>query len=278
MRKQFALLLLVLFGVGCGKHPRYDAPLAVELIYDESVDTDHREWTDLDLRTLSWVTPENVDGMGLFALSEVSSTTLSGWLRTRARYIVGESWEYKQKYLAERENFTYTPELYAAVTLMSNFGTSLYRQGKRNDEIIKITVGEESALVTSPRIGLFMIGPGHFATDVVGQTGDVEDLKNSIQRLATLFHEARHGDGNGAHVGFGHKTCDSGTYAGEYACDDSTNGPYTVGKLILKSLRNGCDECNEEAFAEIDASIVDYAERVLPGATEKDDRAERISP
>jgi len=67
-----------------------------------------------------------------------------------------------------------------------------------------------------------------------------------VYRLSTLLHEARHSDGNGDHVTFGHSLCPKEhPYSGVEICDRSQNGPNSVAAdfidLYIKGCRSGAN-------------------------------------
>lgn len=156
-------------------------------------------------------------------------------------------------------------------TVMSNIGTALYLGGKNERQVygMKISRGllkkAEKVAVTSPRTGIIQIGEGLFAPELTVNNDDQDALANSIFRLGTFFHEARHSDGNGKSLGFMHTLCPAGhDYAGQAACDENLNGPYTVGALMMAEMSKACESnCSEKDKQTLKLMVLDSASRIL---------------
>lgn len=177
-------------------------------------------------------------------------------------------------------------------TVMSNIGTGLYMSGKQSHVQygMKISRGflksKIHVEIESPRTGIIQIGEGLFAKELAVNQSDAKALSNSVDRLATFFHEARHSDGNGESLGFGHAKCPAThDYANEYACDSSTNGSYKVGFLMLLELTKAALSTNQLTPRDLEVlklQLIDNATRFLPidakgkPAHDLDPRPERI--
>lgn len=156
-------------------------------------------------------------------------------------------------------------------TVMSNIGTALYLSGKNERQVygIKVSRGflrkSERVAVNSPRAGIIQIGEGLFAPELTVNRENTDALSNSIFRLGTFFHEARHSDGNGKSLGFMHATCPAKhDYEGQPACDENLNGPYTVGALMMTEMTKSCDDnCSEKDKQTLKLLILDSANRIL---------------
>lgn len=234
--------------------------------------------------------------MGLFSLNAASVTD---WLNQRVNYVVSENalslfnLLVKRVVYVERENVdfpnshiiphsmqneirkNYVESGFNAeegFTVMSNIGTALYVGGKNERQVygMKISRGllrkSEKVAVTSPRAGIIQIGEGLFAPELTVNRENEEALSNSIFRLGTFFHEARHSDGNGVSLGFMHSLCPAQhDYAGQPACDENLNGPYTVGALIMAEMAKTCeDSCTEKDKETLKLMVIDSANRVMP--------------
>jgi len=156
--------------------------------------------------------------------------------------------------------------------VMSNMGGALYLGGKQNNQIIGLKISRGflhfpiRAEVTSPRVGIIQIGEGLFSPDLTINLENPDALSNSIFRLGTFFHEARHSDGNGKSLIFAHATCPAGhDYEGAAACDDNLNGPYTVGTLMINEMRKTCTDetCSARENEVLKMIIIDNASRIL---------------
>lgn len=168
---------------------------------------------------------------------------------------------------------------------MLNFGSAIYSATKQTLNSISavgpveavMQIGNESIVINSPRVGVLQLGEIYRHHErIKGFSGDIDSLKNSLLRLSTFFHEARHSDGNGENVGFSHVKCDSGDFRGKVACDDSSNGAYTVSKVVLQSLLSSCSDCDIKEKKEIELWISDLSLRVNSNAKEKDPRPEKM--
>jgi hypothetical protein len=175
-------------------------------------------------------------------------------------------------------------------TVMSNIGAALYLSGKSEQKVYGLKVSNgflrpmTRVQINSPRSGIIQIGEGLFAPELTINRGDENALANSIFRLGTFFHEARHSDGHGTSLGFTHAICPEGhDYAGAAACDENLNGPYTVGRVMLDEMTKSCEANCSEADREIlNLMIVDNASRILntthkgEAATAWDDQPESL--
>jgi hypothetical protein len=87
---------------------------------------------------------------------------------------------------------------------------------------------------------------------------------NTIHRLATLFHEARHSDGRGRYATFPHIQCPRGHELQGYpACDDIANGAYAVGVAVDELLVANCHTCTANELANERDAIAHDQVRIL---------------
>lgn len=153
-------------------------------------------------------------------------------------------------------------------TVMSNFGFSIYYHGKINGRIMVLNFEESEGevrpvYVSSPRVGIIRVGEGLFMSQK--GFGDVDSFVNRVYRVVTLFHEARHSDGNGESLGFGHFICPiSHPYAGSHACDGNNNGPYSVGSSVLFEMMKNCQTCTKREITILKSVFLDRRSRILP--------------
>lgn len=155
--------------------------------------------------------------------------------------------------------------------VMSNIGAALYMGGKQQNQVygMKISRGllksPLKAIAESPRVGIIQIGEGLFMEELTLNNKNPASIANSINRLATFFHEARHSDGNGSSLGFAHSNCPPGhDYAGAAACDENLNGPYTVGATMALEMLKGCeDSCTEREKEILKLVVLDSQNRIM---------------
>lgn len=259
--------------------------------FHSSVETAHSDLISKDLRYL-YSTPvlrSETAFLRLLGVTKADGLTLHNWLVNRANFIVGEkfdSFTQENLLMADRPMVypaTPLPRQFADIpalaemesallefaeeeeekfeTSMSNVGTALYIVGKKVNLPLAIKWDESTTVaIRSPRVGLFQVGPGFFKSNF----GPVESDASAISRLETLFHESRHSDGTGESTGFLHIPCPEGhDYAGAPACDDSSNGPYTVGAYTERHLIANCTTCVTTQRIMHQAGIADNFSRVL---------------
>ncbi len=155
--------------------------------------------------------------------------------------------------------------------VMSNVGAALYMGGKQSNQVYGMKVSRGllksplKAIAESPRVGIIQIGEGLFMKELTLNNQNPASIANSINRLATFFHEARHSDGNGTSLGFAHSNCPPGhDYSGAAACDENLNGPYTVGATMALEMLKGCqDTCTEREKEILKLVILDSQSRVM---------------
>jgi hypothetical protein len=271
---------------------------ASDILLSESIKTDLRNKIHRDLNIIenfkfgSVANPATLKVMGLATLD---AQTATNWLNKRVSYIVSENalsifnLLVKRVIFVERKGVDFPNAAIipysqqasdiqngfgseAGFTVMSNVGSALYYAGKKEKQVygLKISKGllhsAEKVAITSPRSGIIQIGEGLFVADLTVNKENPDALANSIFRLGTFFHEARHSDGNGLSLGFMHINCPAGhDYAGQPACDESLNGPYMVGTLMMAEMAKACeDKCSEKDKQTLKLLVLDSANRVLP--------------
>lgn len=213
----------------------------------------------------------------------VNGDTMLAWLSDRVHYVVSGSFDFKTSYYVEQKNYNYQnpgvipdiPKLVKqpdsgkpdasgkqVVTVMTNIGGGLYIAGKQSNILLGLNLpGIGKVPLSSPRVGVLQVGQGLF---MVPKGENVQDIDNSLQRLATLFHEARHSDGNGKTLAMGHAICPEGhAFAGYAACDFSLNGSYSVGAQAGKVLTENCTECTAAQKESLRLNYVDSFSRVI---------------
>lgn len=267
---------------------------SADVILHPDLEEEHRRAIQYDLAVLDRLAPKDDDDTSAAAAKmgitgKVDATSLREWLETRLRYVVPQSWEFKSRITTTLDSQPYPnpgvfPVLETAtkqatdgpgeakpgeVTIvMMNLGTSLYFSGKKLAKLITLEIDpRHRERILSPRLGLIKVGQGLFSKRFRADTATANTPGNALMRLGTFFHESRHSDGNGLSLGFIHAVCPDdpsyGPYAGMHACDRNRNGPYTVGKAVMKVMLKQCDSCSEPAKEAIRAKILDSASRVI---------------
>jgi hypothetical protein len=250
---------------------------------ESGVPADQRKLIQLDranLKALS-IAPQDTDKISLvLELMPVTPDTLLQWLEKRVQVIVSEEFRASDHTSvlsreASYENPGILPVIEAAPAkptgtrgkvIMANVGVSTYYAAKRNEEIRGIKVpGVGMTAIRSPRSGVIQIGPALFAGSWLADERSPAAAANSISRLSTFFHEARHSDGNGKSIGFFHAVCPEGhVMAGYNSCDRNLNGPYTVGAVVTQGLAESCgDKCTVAQRERLRLRYLDSFGRVL---------------
>ena len=248
-----------------------------------------RDLDVLDGLKFKTATPE---ALKLMDVSTLNAQSAGKWLGVRVNYVIEEDalsivkLLLKRAIFVEKKGVTYPNQdilpysidpLNGAnaegegFTVMSNIGAGLYMGGKKENVVYGMKVSRGvlrptiKVVVESPRAGIIQIGEGLFVKDLTVNTQNQDALANTLNRLATFFHEARHSDGNGSSLGFAHSLCPAGhDYEGQAACDESLNGPYTVGAVMMSEMIKTCDDNCSERDKEILKMIeIDSASRIM---------------
>jgi hypothetical protein len=145
------------------------------------------------------------------------------------------------------------------LTTMSNIGSVIFFYGSMRQALLGLPIpGVGVVPISSGRVGVLQVGAGLFKT-LSGTFGESNPLSTPfyrLRRIRALFHEARHSDGNsmGDSRGFMHETCPKDhDYAGYYACDVSSNGPYRIGSLITRSVIENCEKSGNCGVPQLEA-------------------------
>jgi len=273
------------------------AATASDIMLSKSIKSGLRNKIEKDLSIIEnfkFSAKTNKETLKTMGLNNLNSATASDWLNNRVNYIVSEKALSLFNLLVRRVVFVDNQDVdfpnptvipYSignaldatsdadeeGFTVMSNIGTALYFGGKQQRSVygMKISRGllrkAEKVAVTSPRTGIIQIGEGLFASEIAVNENNPDAFANSISRIGTFFHEARHSDGNGESLGFFHAKCPAGhDYEGMPACDENLNGPYTIGALIMEEMTKSCgDMCSEKEKQTLKLMAIDSASRVM---------------
>lgn len=150
-------------------------------------------------------------------------------------------------------------------TIAANIGTAIYMIGLQKGFIATVKVpGISSIRVNTPLVGIMQEGEGLFKD--LTETGSLSSTPNRVSRLTTLIHEAAHSNGNSRKksLGFPHAKCPSShAYAGHYCCDNSSNGPYTIGAQFMSAFAKSCSNCKTSEVQVLKTVAADYFSRSL---------------
>lgn len=266
------------------------------IILSEKIKPKFFKTLERDLDVLDGLKFKDADAetLKLMNLTNLNARTASDWLGARVNYVIEENalsvfkLLIKRVIFEERSNVTFpnssvipysidpannkpAVDEEEGVTVMSNIGAALYYGGKTERKVygMKISRGllkkSIKVAVESPRAGIIQVGEGLFMDRLTVTPEKPNSVANSINRLATFFHEARHSDGNGSSVGFLHSPCPVGhDYAGVPACDENLNGPYTVGAVMMAEMLKACDDtCSIREKEILKLQILDSKNRIM---------------
>lgn len=272
--------------------PLRDVPMAEHIVFANDVPSLQQSALLADLKVIeTWdgLLSENQKAkiQSLFEVPTVSGSELSYWFQSRIKYIVGaNSANYTiglvygpDQRVGLQELATEESEEEAKFTGGVNVGSALYltaleeKASRPNLSYIVMLVNDQWVPVLSPRVGIMGIGQALFNTSFPVNPVNQRAVSNSIKRLAVLYHEARHSDGNSGSgsTGFPHVVCPNSRlipseFIGVPACDDMSNGAYSVGAAIIDPLIASCERtrrCNDVEVSVLNAIRADYLSRVV---------------
>ena len=268
-----------------------------EIILSSKIDKGFKAKIERDLSILDKMNfqPSNPKTLQVLGLSHLDTASVSNWLYERVKYIIEEDALNSKKLIArsplyvEEKNASYpnTSPNYNPHTdlgnepliiekkdppiVMKNLGSGIYIIGKSDSTLygLKIPNGKfKKAIkvkIDSPRAGVIQIGEMLFKRVLSINNEDENAYSNSINRIGSFFHEARHSDGNGPSLGFSHSICPKDhEYAGHPACDEHLNGSYAVGALMQVEMIKSCeDNCSEREKETLKLVAIDNFQRVM---------------
>lgn len=254
--------------------------------FDGSVPSDQISLLKTDINYLyqTPVTQEDEEFLKTSELKSGSGAHMHNWILNRVRYIVGEDFDLGDRLVRQPKilfKYPDTPipdevnvaKMDQVRTVMTNIGGALYLGGKMENSLLGLKISDEVVSVKSPRVGILQVGEGLFYEDSM-INADKASPANSVSRISTLFHEARHSDGNGKSTGFVHSICPEGhDYEGHPACEVSGNGSYTIGALSGRHLLKNCTSCSLEDQIVLSAVITDAFDRIFSPAKAREKAA-----
>jgi hypothetical protein len=240
-----------------------------------------RDFKRIERFDLTTNTANDTNLKNLLEVQDLSGATMSTWLKERVRYLLSPDLsKYRVGTLDTSARSLYVsrlPGLDANETenmAAAMMGTRLYEIGKTmrtedpNVEYLMIEVNNAWVHLNTQRNGVMQIGPALFDPKYMPNSANPSAYANTAVRVETLFHEARHADGNevSGSFGFYHAICpdSAGEFAKKAACDDNANGPYTLGAQILKAYLSNCgDFCSAQDRSVLQAFMLDSLSRVV---------------
>lgn len=220
----------------------------------------------------------------LMKVQDLSPGSMSTWLKDRVRYMlnpdlskyrVGAIMAQTRSY--EVTNLPGSDEEETRFMAAAMMGTALYQFGKdlKKDypevNYLMLEVNNSWVHLNNQRNGVMQIGPALFNPDFMPNSAVPSAYANTAVRVETLYHEARHADGNSeaGSLGFFHAACPAGAgvaseFVGKPACDTNANGPYTLGARILKAYIAKCGNlCSTKDKTVLEAFMLDSLSRVV---------------
>ncbi len=151
----------------------------------------------------------------------------------------------------------------SGIFLFKNSGSWYYLYGKKNQKRVSLQLRNSSMVdISSPRVGVVFVDPDLTSVDL--SNGNLKSEANSILRLSSLFHEARHSDGNKKSLAFHHTNCPmDNDYRGMDVCDISLNGGYGVQTALLKTLYDNCKKCSPAEIEMLKLLALDLYSKIL---------------
>ncbi len=216
--------------------------------------------------------------------TDLKAGTMSEWLKQRVRFIINEDLSKYRLGAVRADSRSYEVFRLSADqtgnsenTAAAMIGTALYAISKKiNAEIpevnyLMININNSWVHANTQRNGVMQIGPALFDPRFQPNPSNLDAYTNTAIRVETLFHEARHADGNAAagSLGFTHINCPAGAgiskeLVGQPACDSNANGPYTLGYRVLKAYAAKCGSlCSVKDKSMLDTFALDSLTRVV---------------
>ncbi|RZA26948.1 MAG: hypothetical protein EOP10_01870 [Proteobacteria bacterium] len=281
---QIGFTLLGLNAFACGKSSKSDkqdsqASVAnANLIFDESLSTSLTADIGKDLNSLrTWYNDKNVDSINnlkkILNLNEISGPILESWFYDRIQYVISykTNVKFSYAYAVDRELVNFDIKLRSSPNIVAaNLSAGLIEQVKdktvEDRDAVFLHINGLKKQLLSAHKGVMMIGAGY---EIDHEEAKKIPIVNSIRHIAAMLHEARHSDGNvkSKTLGMSHVQCPASKgeeLEGQYACDNSWNGPYNVGAYVSEGLAAQCSAgCTENEKLILSFVILDLKSRIL---------------
>lgn len=208
------------------------------------------------------------------SLAKVDGPNMYNWIYNRVKYVLGQSYDPRGKNTIKQKGhvFPSTPlppsvangnAQYWGVMIMYNMAAELYVTGKKDKTLMGLRLDDGIVYAPSPRAGIVQVGEGLFLERLLVNKEPLSEA-NTIKRLGTIFHEARHGDGHSEHTGFIHTPCPTGhVLSGLEACEPYSNGSYSLEAVATKTMLMNCKTCSNEDKGKLTAAVADAFSRVI---------------
>lgn len=287
MRKHTLAAVLAVGLMTSNAHALFAKKVDTNIKFSKKLPKKQRKAMENDLQVLndfSFDAQADEDTLKIMNITDLNNESAKRWLEDRVEFVMeSREWSDLEKQIEviskyhtfDNANIQPTIEKPTSkpsgkgVVVMSNLGAALYYAAKTSKMLFGLKLktkrhGKEMITFSSPRAGLIQVGPGHFMEKFNWNQEDKKAKSNSLGRLATFFHEARHSDGNSENLGFFHAVCPDGhDFQGYNACDRNLNGPYSVGAAITKEFLKNCTDCNEAEKEKMKLSYLDSENRVI---------------
>ncbi|MCX6128721.1 MAG: hypothetical protein NTX25_06605 [Proteobacteria bacterium] len=223
---------------------------------------------------------DDQETMRVMEIASLDAAAMSGWLAVRLKYVISGNISAYQMSTVNPDARTYNlfrmeNQAESENIAASNRGTEYYLRAKESKlrdghlKYLRILINNKWVDLVEPRVGLMQIGPG-FTKYMVNRL-DPKSFANSAMRIEILFHEARHADGASGrnNLGFPHIICPAdplvpSELVGKPACDDSSNGAYSVGRGLINAYRKKCDKkCSKSDLVGLEALYLDSLSRII---------------
>lgn len=236
--------------------------------------------SDIDYLYKKPVIDPDIDFLKLADIPRAEGPYLHNWLLNRMRFIISENFDLNKNLTRKFfHRFPKTPNVdlgklnsYSEVAadeasnptiIMSNTGGLLYITGKRGGTLLGLKYDDQKIMAPSTRVGIVQIGAGLFLERFM-INDQMLSSANTISRLGTYFHEARHSDGNSKHTGFVHEKCPlTHPYAGYAACEKSANGSYSIGAYSERHFYRNCTDCSTADKGVLAVRMIDSINRIV---------------
>lgn len=288
MKHFVTILITFLFQLSCGKtdekslpEPKYQFTNGSEVnlsnrFNDDQLGILNRAFRSIDTLSFEGHAVES-DVTDLLQIPSTSASHLSDWLVMRAKHFVSNKFtdgDYPVRVVDRNTRVIHSANLTGLDQFDDssafNLGAFFYRYALTEktklvgakDIYFQIKVNRQWVDITSPRSGLVLLNPEIFNFGELSENGN-------LSIIATLFHEARHSDGNqhSNSLAFSHIKCPEylELYSGRYACDNVANGAYAVEAKITKLYTDkACEQdCDERYRAIANAQYLDAKSRII---------------
>lgn len=229
--------------------PKPNENLGRSIRLDPHISEPHRKIILKDLEYLSSINLDDKSKAGInftkiLGTPDLHGPTLLSWIQERIKLILDEStWGNEKNVYGVNWGFTSSPSEVIRFNQETGLNIPAPVRGRRAYGVVTLY----ALLLESGKHDIRKL-----------------DYSRSIYRLSTLFHEARHSDGNrkSNSWGFDHTLCPAGSvHSGLLACDLFSNGPTKIGYYYLKVALENCASCSTVGKDLIRMALIDQKNR-----------------